>query len=70
MQHFNWKHIGAAIAAFASASVALLWSWNALAELFGGPIAEFRHVVSLIIIAISVKAILSNDRRRRQAWRS
>lgn len=68
MKPFTWKHIGAALAALCVASIAMLWSWNTLAGLFGGPVAEFRHVLSLIIIAISIKALLSNDRRRSRAW--
>lgn len=66
MKHFNWKHIGAAIAAFALASVALLWSWNTVAELFGAPVAEFRHVLATLVLATVVKFVFSSRRTHRR----
>jgi hypothetical protein len=66
MKHISAKLIAIAIAAFAAVSVALLWSWNAIAELAGGPAAEYRHVLAAMIIAVAVRSLFTSHRRRRR----
>ena len=58
--------IGAALA-----SLAVLWSWNTLAPLFGGPTFEFRHAVAFLIALIAVRVGLGHGvgRHRRVAER-
>jgi hypothetical protein len=64
MLHGMLRNITFVFAAIAAASVALLWSWNTLAELFGAPIAEYRHVVAVLIVAIIARSLVT----RRQVW--
>ena len=68
MNKLDWKLVLAAIATFGVACIALLWSWNSLAELVGGPTAEFRHVVAALIILAGARALLTNGRGGRQRW--
>ena len=62
MKHFDWKHITIAVIAVVVACAALLWAWNTLAELFGGPSAEFRHIIAVLAIA-AVTRIFATGRR-------
>lgn len=66
MKHVTWKHLTAAIAAVAISSIALLWSWNTLADLLGGPTAEFRHVVAALVVAAAARVLISPRRRHRR----
>ena len=45
----TFRKITAVTVGTALASVALLWSLNTLAPLFGGPTFQFRHVVAILI---------------------
>ena len=53
MKHISAKIIAIAAVSFVALSIALLWAWNALAELAGAPSAEYRHVIAALLIAIS-----------------
>ena len=64
MRHFTVKHVAFAIAAFAATTVALLWSWNTLAALIGGPTAEFKHVLAAMIAAAVLRGLVTSSRRR------
>ena len=44
------KHLLTALAAIAVTVLISLWSWNTLAELFGAPQAQFRHVVAVVLL--------------------
>ena len=39
------------LAALMLASVVLLWSWNILSSLFGGPVAQYKHAVAALAVA-------------------
>lgn len=65
MRHFTFNHVTIAIAAFSAATIALLWSWNTLAGLFGGPSAEFKHVLAAVLVATVVRGLVTPRRRRR-----
>jgi hypothetical protein len=54
-----------ALGVFGAAAIALLWSWNTLAELTGAPTAEFRHVLAAIVIAVVARLLLTSHQRRR-----
>ena len=47
----------------ALASIAVLWVWNTLVPLFGGPIFEFRHAVALVIGLITIRVVLGRGVR-------
>ncbi len=34
--------------------IAALWSWNTIAELFGGPTAQLKHVLAAVILVAIV----------------
>ena len=68
MKHITGKHIAIAITAFAVASIGLLWSWNTLAELAGGPVAGFKHVLAALFILTAVRALMT-PRRHQQRHR-
>jgi hypothetical protein len=44
-----------AAAALALASLIVLWSFNTLAELFGGPMAQFKHAIAAVGLLLVVK---------------
>jgi uncharacterized membrane protein YeaQ/YmgE (transglycosylase-associated protein family) len=63
MRHITGKHIAILVGAFAATSIALLWSWNTLAPLFDGPVAEFKHVLAAMVGATVLRVIVSPLRR-------
>jgi hypothetical protein len=65
MRDITTKHIALAAAAFAVLSIALLWSWNTLASLLGGPTAEFKHLLAVLVVAATLRGFLTSRRRRR-----
>ncbi len=65
MKYDKFKHLALAIAAFLVGSIALLWTWNTLAELFNGPGAEYRHAVAALVAAIMLRGLLSHRQHRR-----
>jgi hypothetical protein len=38
--------------------IALLWSWNTLAAMFGAPQAQFRHVVALLVLLTALRGLV------------
>jgi hypothetical protein len=64
MKHITAKTLSIAIAVFAATSVALLWSWNTLAELAGAPAAEFKHVFAALFVLAAVRALMAPRRHR------
>lgn len=65
MRHFTAKHIVIAAVAMAGMSTALLWSWNTLAALFGGPPAEFKHVLAALVFAAIARGLVTSQHPRR-----
>ena len=57
------KHLLTAFAAVAVTVLISLWSWNTLAELFGAPQAQFRHVVAAVLLLAMLR--LATGRRHR-----
>lgn len=55
MHHINHKHILYGIGLFVLASVAGLWAWNTLAELFSLPQAQYKHVVAASFLLLVLK---------------
>lgn len=68
MHNLNYKHYLYAIGLFLSASVVSLWSWNTIAELFGLPLAQYKHVLAAFCLLFILKWTLSigyrNDDRK------
>jgi hypothetical protein len=51
-----------AAGAFTLFSVAALWSFNALSELFGGPQTQYQHVIAAITLLLVLKWGLTRHR--------
>ncbi len=64
MNYHRFKHVALATTVFLVGSVALLWTWNTLAELFNGPGVEYRHAVAAVIVATMLRGLFSHRRRR------
>lgn len=55
------------IATGVASSIATLWSWNTLAELLGGPQAQFKHLAAAaIILALLRWATITSPALHRQ----
>jgi hypothetical protein len=55
MNQVDIKHLLAAGLAIAAIVIAALWSWNTLAELFGAPEAQFRHVIAALVLLATLR---------------
>jgi len=64
----NRKYLFAAITAIL-VPITILWCWNVVAELFGGPIAQLKHVVAAALILAFVRWTLFPGRHH-QAGRA
>ena len=64
----NRNYLLAAIAAVV-VPVTILWSWNVVAELFGGPTAQLKHIVAVAVILGVVRWTL-HPKRRHQTGRA
>jgi dolichyl-phosphate-mannose--protein O-mannosyl transferase len=62
MHKFNLKYLLMGIGLFFLLTILTLWSWNTLAQLFGLPHAQFRHLIALFFIIFILKGIFSADR--------
>ena len=40
------------------------WCWNTLAELFDGPVMEFRHALAALLLAATASAAFAGPGRR------
>ena len=60
------RNITLATAGAALASVALLWSWNTLVPLFGGPTFQFRHALAVLIALVVLRLGLRFGRGHRR----
>ena len=62
MQHTALKHLTIAAGLALAGAAALLWSWNTLADLYGGPEAGFKHAVAAMLIAVIVRGLFTRPR--------
>jgi hypothetical protein len=62
MYNLNYKPYFHAVALLILTSVAGLWSWNTLAELFNLPAAQYKHVLAAIILLLFCKWGLTASR--------
>lgn len=66
MNRLKFKHAALFALLFIAASIASLWSWNTLAELFNGPQAQYKHILAVAVAVIVLRwALLSPTRHRR-----
>ena len=79
MYQYTFRKLFIASGAFALFSVIIIWSFNELSELFGGPQAQFKHATATIGILLVIKWVVtrsgshherrSNEHRRLRSWR-
>jgi hypothetical protein len=62
MYNSIFRKIILAAGAFTLFSVAALWSFNALSELFGGPQAQYQHAIAAIVFLLVLKFGLTRHR--------
>lgn len=63
MKKFNYRHITLITLAFVFFSITALWSWNTLAALYQGPVAEYRHIIAaMALLMISSWCVLPGDK--------
>jgi hypothetical protein len=62
MHYLNYKPVFHAVALFLLASIAGLWSWNTLSELFNLPPAQYKHVLAVALLLLLLKWALSGSR--------
>jgi len=55
MINSRFKHWIYMISVFLAASVAALWSWNTLSELYSWPLAQFKHVLAVFILLLLIR---------------
>jgi uncharacterized membrane protein len=63
MRILDHKHYLYAIGLFLLASIAGLWSWNTLSELFSLPLAQYKHVLAAFFLLLILKWALSPGHR-------
>lgn len=63
MRKSIYKHYLYAIIYFLLGTVAVLWSWNTLAELFNIPSAQFKHVLAVSVVIFILKWSLFGSQR-------
>jgi hypothetical protein len=57
------RHVVLVLCLFLLFSIIGLWSWNTLAELFNGPVAQYKHVVAAFGLLIVLKTALFHSHR-------
>ncbi len=62
MNRNHTRHLLLAAAMFAATVVAVLWSWNTLAPLFGAPEAQFRHAVAALVLILTLRVVTAHRR--------
>ncbi|MCB1936968.1 MAG: hypothetical protein KDF59_13615 [Nitrosomonas sp.] len=58
LQSFSYKQFFYGIGFFLMASIAGLWAWNTLAELFHWPTVIYKHVIAFFILLLLVRWVL------------
>ena len=61
MYEYTFRNVVITSGALALFSVFLLWSFNELSELFGGPQAQFKHAISAIGFLLVIKWIVTRS---------
>lgn len=63
MRNLSHKQYFYAIGLFLLATIAGLWTWNTLSEIFNLPQAQYKHVLAAFILIIIVKFGFSSNHR-------
>ncbi|MCP5245577.1 MAG: hypothetical protein H6937_06375 [Burkholderiales bacterium] len=63
MSNIHLKQVFYTVGLFLAASIAGLWSWNTLSELFNWPPVAYKHVLAIFILLMIVRWSLFTGRR-------
>ena len=61
MYQYTFRNVVITSGALALISVVVLWSFNELSELFGGPQAQFKHAIAAIGVLLVIKWIATRS---------
>jgi len=64
MRNLSHKQYFYAIGVFLLATIAGLWSWNTLSELFNFPQAQYKHVLAAFILVKMIKFGFSSNHKQ------
>jgi len=64
-----FRNIAILAIALAASTVVALWTWNTLAEPFGGPEIAWRHAAAMIAAACLLRLVIGGRRHRGQSDR-
>lgn len=64
MRNINYKYLCYTACLFLLMSVAGLWSWNTISELFNWPQAQYKHVLAAFVLLLILKWSLYSDHRK------
>ena len=62
--HSKFAKFSLGVVAVAALSLAVLWSFNTISDLFDGPKAQFEHVIGVAVLWYSVRWLLLPSRGR------
>jgi len=60
MKYINFKHTLIIFGTMFFALIAALWSWNTVSELFGGPHAQFKHIIAVTCLLLITKYFVTS----------
>jgi len=60
------KHLILLIAIAIAGAIAVLWSWNTMAGLFGGPAMQFKHAIAVLLLLGAARLALGRTGRHRE----
>ena len=63
MRYINHKHFLYVTGLFLLATVAGLWSWNTISELFNLPLAQYKHVLAAFFLLLILKWVFTPKHR-------
>lgn len=63
------KHLILVIGFAVAGAIAVLWSWNTIAGLFGGPAMQFKHAIAVLVLLGTARLALSRTSRRNEGHR-
>jgi hypothetical protein len=64
MRNVNYKYLLYTVCLFLLTSVARLWSWNTIAELFNWPQTQYKHAIAALVLLLILKWSFYPDHRK------
>jgi len=64
IKRFDWKHATLFVVTFLLATILGLWAWNTISALYSGPVAEYKHVIAVIVLLAILRWPFQQQRHR------